>query len=239
MSTAATANSWIANRSRCVFECYCAVRAGEVYGTISQVRRFASRSAAMLEYPRFEKRASRAFGSMKCPYCREGDFAVVDSRRQEDGGFPIRRRRVCSHCKRKVWTTELIEETPLNVVKKNDERREPFDPAKLRRGLERACYKRPITAEEIDHIARRIQDEVIACYYGEVPSSVIGDLAMEYLRRLDKVAYIRFASVYREFKDVSDFVQEVEPMLKRGKNGPGRRRPRSQDDGKKPNETKR
>ena len=170
---------------------------------------------------------------MKCPYCREGDFAVVDSRRPGDGGFPIRRRRVCSHCKRKVWTAEQLEERPLKVVKKNDKRRESFDPAKLRRGLERACYKRPITAEEIEQLARRIQDEVFACYYGEVPSSVLGDLAMEYLKRLDKVAYVRFASVYREFKDVSEFVQEVEPMLKRGDHGRGRRHSHRQDDGKK------
>ncbi|HMC64692.1 MAG TPA: transcriptional regulator NrdR [Gemmataceae bacterium] len=175
---------------------------------------------------------------MKCPFCREGDFAVVDSRRQEDGGFPIRRRRICTRCKRKVWTAEQIEETPLKVVKKNDQRRETFDPAKLRRGLERACYKRPITNEEIGEIARRIQDEVYACYYGEVPSSVIGDLAMDLLKKLDQVAYVRFASVYRKFKDASDFAHEVAPMLKRGKNGPGRRRSRSEDDGKRTDEIK-
>jgi transcriptional repressor NrdR len=158
---------------------------------------------------------------MKCPFCREGDFAVVDSRSQ-NGGFPIRRRRVCARCKRKVWTVEQIEDVPLKVVKKHDARREPFDAAKLRRGLERACYKRPITDAQIDEIVQRIESEIHAGYFGEVPSSVIGDLAMEHLHRLDQVAYVRFASVYREFKDVSDFVQEVQPMLAEKKRGTAR-----------------
>jgi len=143
---------------------------------------------------------------MKCPFCRQGNFAVVDSRNL-DGKFPIRRRRVCDKCQRKVWTVELVEDAPLKVVKKDDQRREPFDPTKLRLGLEKACYKRPITKEQLDQMARQIEDEIHACYYGEVPSSAIGDLAMEHLHRLDQVAYVRFASVYRDFEDVSDFVQ--------------------------------
>ena len=151
---------------------------------------------------------------MKCPFCHEGDFAVVDSR-QKEGDFPIRRRRVCDRCKRKVWTVERVEEVPLKVVKKNDQRREAFDPAKLRRGLERACYKRPIAPEQIEQIVRQIENEIYAEYYSEVPASVIGDLAMKHLRELDQVAYVRFASVYREFQDGNDFVQEVQPMLKR------------------------
>jgi len=156
---------------------------------------------------------------MKCPYCREGDFAVVDSRNQE-GKFPIRRRRVCDHCKRKVWTIERIEEVPLKVIKKHDSRREPFDPDKLRRGLEQACYKRPITAEQLDGVVRQVENEIHACYYGEVAASVLGDLVMEHLQKLDQVAYIRFASVYREFTDVSEFMEEVKPMLR--KNGSGK-----------------
>lgn len=151
---------------------------------------------------------------MKCPYCREGDFAVVDSRSHQ-GGFPIRRRRVCDHCKRKVWTTEQIVEVPLQVVKKDDSR-EPFDPLKMRRGLEKACYKRPISRDQIDTIIEYVQSEVYTRYFGEVPTQVLGDLVMEQLRTLDQVAYVRFASVYREFKDVSEFVSEVQPMLKRG-----------------------
>jgi transcriptional repressor NrdR len=149
---------------------------------------------------------------MKCPFCRQGDFAVVDSRSSQ-GGFPVRRRRVCGQCGRKVWTTEQIEEVPLKVVKK-DESREPFDPDKIRRGLEKACYKRPVSTEQIEGIIRDVEEAVYAQYFGEVPATVLGDLVMEHLRKLDQVAYVRFASVYREFKDVSDFVDEVQPMLK-------------------------
>lgn len=162
---------------------------------------------------------------MKCPFCREGDFAVIDSR-SLDGDFPIRRRRACDRCKRRVWTVEHIEEVPLKVVKKDDARREPFDPAKLRRGLEKACYKLPINDHQIETIVREIENELYARYFGEVPTSVIGDLVMEHLRKLDQVAYVRFASVYRAFQDVSDFVQEVEPMLRREKNGKSRKRTR-------------
>jgi transcriptional repressor NrdR len=159
---------------------------------------------------------------MKCPFCREGDFAVVDSRSHRDG-FPVRRRRICSHCQRRVWTVESVEEVPLKVIKK-DESREPFDAAKLRRGLERACYKRPVSTEQIENIVRQVEGELYAGYFGEAPSSAIGERAMEYLRSVDQVAYVRFASVYREFKDVSDFVQEVQPMLSRGKTKNGKRR---------------
>jgi transcriptional repressor NrdR len=161
---------------------------------------------------------------MKCPFCREGDFGVLDSRSQR-GTFPIRRRRVCGRCKRKAWTVEHIVETPLQVVKK-DESREPFDAEKMRRGLEKACYKRPIKAEQIEQIVTQVQDLVYARYFGEVPATVLGDLVMEQLKELDQVAYVRFASVYREFKDVSDFVEELQPMLRRGRNGHGRKQPR-------------
>ncbi len=154
---------------------------------------------------------------MKCPFCRKGDFAVLYSRNNE-GGFPIRRRRYCEYCQRKVWTIEQIEDVPLKVVKK-DQSREPFDPGKIRRGLEKACYKRPISTEQIESIVRDIENDVYAQFYGEVPTSVLGDLVMDHLRKLDKVAYVRFASVYRAFTDVSDFVQEVRPMLGRKKNG--------------------
>ena len=154
---------------------------------------------------------------MKCPFCRKGDFAVIDSRNHR-GGFPIRRRRACEHCKRRVWTVEHVEEIPLKVVKK-DESREPFDVEKIRRGLEKACYKRPISTEQIETVVRSIESDVYAHYFGEVPASVLGDQVMEHLRRLDQVAYVRFASVYREFTDVNDFVQEVQPMLRPAKNG--------------------
>jgi transcriptional repressor NrdR len=157
---------------------------------------------------------------MKCPFCREGDFGVIDSRNHQ-GGFPIRRRRSCDRCKRKVWTVEQMVEMPLQVVKK-DESREPFDADKIRRGLEKACYKRPISREQIDTIVEQVQGEIYARYFGEVPASALGDLVMEQLRALDQVAYVRFASVYREFKDVSDFVDELRPMLHPGRNGTSR-----------------
>ena len=126
----------------------------------------------------------------------------------------MRRRRVCAKCGRRVWTTEHIEEVPLKVIKK-DESREPFDPDKIRRGMEKACYKRPVSTEQIEGIIRDVEDAVYARYFGEVPATVLGDLVMEHLKQLDQVAYVRFASVYREFKDVSDFVDEVQPMLER------------------------
>jgi transcriptional repressor NrdR len=159
---------------------------------------------------------------MKCPFCREGDFGVTDSRLQ-DGGFPVRRRRVCDHCKRRVWTVEQIEDVPLKVIKK-DNTREPFDPAKIRRGLEKACYKRPVSTEQIESIVRQVENDVYASYSGEVPAKVLGNQVMRHLKKLDQVAYVRFASVYREFKDVSDFVEEVQPMLARTRNGPTKRR---------------
>lgn len=153
---------------------------------------------------------------MKCPFCREGDFAVIDSR-NHSGGFPVRRRRVCDRCKRRAWTVEQIEAETLKVIKKTDGRREPFDAGKLRRGLELACYKRPITNEQIAELVRLVESEIHARCASEVPASVIGDLAMELLKGLDQVAYVRFASVYREFKDALDFVEEVQPMLQDSK----------------------
>jgi len=159
---------------------------------------------------------------MKCPFCREGDFAVVDSRSHQ-GGFPIRRRRICNQCNRRVWTVEQVEEVPLKVIKK-DESRELFDPSKLRRGLEKACYKRPISSEQIETIVRQVEGEVYANYFGEVPVAAVGEMLMNRLKELDQVAYVRFASVYREFKDVNDFVEEVQPMLAEAKGRNAKRR---------------
>jgi transcriptional repressor NrdR len=164
---------------------------------------------------------------MKCFFCRKGDFSVVDSRSHQ-GGFPIRRRRVCDHCKRRVWTVEQIEEIPLKVVKK-DESRELFDSRKIRLGLEKACYKRRVGTDQIEAIVRQVESEIYGSYFGEVPAYVLGELVMKHLKKLDQVAYVRFASVYRQFKDISEFVQEVEPMLAQTRNGktlqkPSRRR---------------
>lgn len=150
---------------------------------------------------------------MKCPFCRRGNFAVTDTR-TSNGGFPIRRRRRCSRCGRRVWSVETMEENPLHVIKK-DQSREPFDRTKILRGLEKACYKRPVSQEQLEQLVHRIEEEVYRQYDREVPSRIIGELVMKYLKDLDQVAYVRFASVYREFKDVSDFVEEVQPMLGR------------------------
>jgi transcriptional repressor NrdR len=152
---------------------------------------------------------------MKCPFCREGDFAVIDSRNQQ-GGFPIRRRRACDRCGRRAWTSEVIEEAPLKVIKK-DNTREPFDPGKIQRGLERACYKRPVSSAQIEEIVRQVENDIYADFFAEVPASTIGEILMPRLKKLDQVAYVRFASIYREFKDVNDFMQEVQPMLNRKK----------------------
>jgi transcriptional repressor NrdR len=159
---------------------------------------------------------------MKCPFCREGDFAVIDSR-SHPSGVPVRRRRHCNRCRRRVWTIEQVEDVPLKVIKK-DESREPFDAAKLRAGLEKACYKRPVGAEQIETIVRQVESEVYANHFGEVPVAILGELAMKYLKDLDQVAYVRFASVYRAFKDVSAFVEEVQPMLAPCKQRNGKRR---------------
>ncbi len=148
---------------------------------------------------------------MKCPFCRQGDFDVVDSRSRE-GDFPVRRRRRCAACGRKAWTIEQIEEVPLKVVKKNGVR-EPFEQRKISRGLQTACYKRPVSSQQLEEIAAEIETEIYSRYDREVPSSAIGELVMARLKELDQVAYVRFASVYRDFKDVSDFVDEVQPML--------------------------
>ncbi|GIW91051.1 MAG: transcriptional repressor NrdR [Pirellulaceae bacterium] len=148
---------------------------------------------------------------MRCPNCGMDNDRVVDTRSSEDG-FAVRRRRVCQSCHHRYTTYERLEPTVLQVIKKSGAR-EPFNPDKLRRGLQIACGKRPVSTAEIDQIVSDITDVLYRNFDGEVPSRMIGDLVMERLREVDQVAYVRFASVYREFKDVRDFVSEVEPML--------------------------
>ena len=150
---------------------------------------------------------------MNCPYCHEDNDKVIDTCAAE-GGTTVRRRRQCLACDRRFTTYERIEQHPLKVVKK-DGRRVPFDRERIRGGLEKACEKRPVSAEAIDALVREIENEVYQKYEREVPSQYIGELVIERLRKLDQVAYVRFASVYREFKDASDFVEEVEPLLEK------------------------
>ena len=148
---------------------------------------------------------------MKCPYCREDNDKVIDTSDVE-GGAIIRRRRQCQACDRRFTTYERIEQHPLKVVKK-DGRRVPFDRERIRTGLEKACEKRPVSAEAIDALVSEVENEVYQNMDREVPSDYIGELVIKRLRKLDEVAYVRFASVYRAFKDASDFVEEVEPLL--------------------------
>lgn len=148
---------------------------------------------------------------MKCPFCEVDRDKVTDSRASEDGSA-IRRRRHCLNCDRRFTTYERYERTTLQVVKKN-EVREPFEREKIRSGLERACWKRPISAEQIESIVTAIETEVFDDFEDEIDSRVLGEMVMDRLRTLDQVAFVRFASVYREFKDVRDFVQELQPML--------------------------
>jgi transcriptional repressor NrdR len=148
---------------------------------------------------------------MKCPYCLSDNDRVLDSRASQDS-FAIRRRRECLGCKRRYTTYERIEATTVKIVKK-DNSREPFDHAKIKRGLEKACWKRPISDDQLEAVIAAVAGEIEANFESEVESRHVGELVMHQLRSLDEVAYVRFASVYRQFKDVQDFVKELRPML--------------------------
>ncbi|MCL2695809.1 MAG: transcriptional regulator NrdR [Clostridiales bacterium] len=148
---------------------------------------------------------------MKCRYCAETESKVIDSRPSEDG-LSIRRRRECLSCARRFTTFERIEEVPIMVVKRGG-RREPFDMEKIRFGLRKACEKRPIPAEVQNHMADEIAREVYSLTEPEIPTSRLGELVMRKLKEVDEVAYVRFASVYREFKDTQTFMQELQRLL--------------------------
>jgi len=147
---------------------------------------------------------------MKCPYCGGLDTRVVDKRDTDSGGV-IRRRRECLVCEKRFTTYERAETLDLFVIKK-DQRREAFDRQKLKRNVLKACEKRPISHEQIDLMIGQIEQKLIGIRKREIESRVIGELVMEGLKELDQVAYIRFASVYRDFKDVGDFEKELEQL---------------------------
>lgn len=147
---------------------------------------------------------------MKCPYCQAPDSRVTDSR-EISGGSAIRRRRECSVCNRRFTTFERIDLAGLVVVKK-DGRRQEFDPDKLRQKLRVALTKRPVGEEQIDQIVQRVEAELLAQGKAEVPSSAIGEAVLQQLKTVDHVAYIRFASVYREFADLQDLKREVDVL---------------------------
>ncbi len=148
---------------------------------------------------------------MKCPYCTFGESKVIDSR-PTDENERIRRRRECLSCGRRFTTYEVVESVPLVVVKK-DNSREEFDRSKLMRGLLRACEKRPVSLEQLEAVVERIENKLYASIDREIDSSVIGELAMEELRNIDEVAYVRFAPVYRQFKDIITFMNELRKLL--------------------------
>ena len=148
---------------------------------------------------------------MKCPFCSYRDSRVVDSRSVEDGSS-IRRRRECPECGRRFTTYEKYEETPL-VVSKKDGRRELFDNKKLLGGLLKAFEQRPIAYEKVQDIAEKIGRELRMRGESEVDSAVIGEIVMKYLEQTDQIAYVRFASVYRQFADVNNFMQELQRIM--------------------------
>ncbi len=147
---------------------------------------------------------------MKCPYCRENNNKVIDSRLSKDG-TAIRRRRECLSCERRFTTYETIEEIPLMIIKK-DKRREIFSREKVRAGLQKACEKREISMNVIESYIEEMERDLRESEAKEIPSTIIGEKMMAILHSLDKVAYVRFASVYRDFKDVTDFENELKTL---------------------------
>lgn len=152
---------------------------------------------------------------MRCPFCKEGNDRVIDSR-SSDSGRVIRRRRQCLNCGKRFTTYEKVgESTRLYVIKK-DNTRVPYDRDKVIAGLSKACYKRKVTAEQIQQVADRVEEDIFRNFEREVLSSFIGESVMRHLRGIDKVAYIRFASVYRDFKDAGELIEEVSHAIAEG-----------------------
>lgn len=152
---------------------------------------------------------------MKCPSCGLLDNKVIDSRLSANGEV-TRRRRECEKCGRRYTTYERVEEALPHVVKR-DGRREPYDRMKLMKGLERACEKRQVPSEKLDELCARIEGELVEAGDREIPSSVIGEFVMTHLREVDQVAYVRFASVYRRFDDIDEFLEELQQLTQRGR----------------------
>ena len=148
---------------------------------------------------------------MKCPFCGQENTRVIESRPVPDNNS-IRRRRQCDECGKRFTTYEKIETIPLTVIKK-DQSREQYDRAKIQDGIMRACYKRPISVKTIENLMDEIETEIFNREEKEVPSTLIGEIVMDKLKELDAVAYVRFASVYREFKDIDTFMDELRKMM--------------------------
>lgn len=149
---------------------------------------------------------------MKCPYCGKENTRVIDSRPTDDSS--IRRRRQCDECGKRFTTYEKVETLPLIVVKK-DNNREPYDREKIVAGIFRSCHKRPISMKQINDMVDDIEGQIFNMEEKEIPTTTIGSIVMDKLKDLDEVAYVRFASVYREFKDVNTFMDEIKKILKK------------------------
>ena len=150
---------------------------------------------------------------MKCPYCNEADTKVIDSRPADDNSS-IRRRRQCERCGKRFTTYEKLETMPLMVIKK-DNSRETYDRSKIEAGISHSCHKRPVSPQQINSMIDEIENQIFNMEEKEVPTSAIGELVMGKLKDLDEVAYVRFASVYREFKDMNTFIDEIGKLLKK------------------------
>lgn len=148
---------------------------------------------------------------MKCPFCGEENTRVIDSRPADDNSS-IRRRRQCDVCSKRFTTYEKVEAIPLVVIKK-DMIREPYDRSKIESGVFRSCHKRPISVNQINGLVDEVETAIFNLEEKEIPSSRIGSIVMEKLKKFDQVAYVRFASVYREFKDVNTFMDEIKKIL--------------------------
>lgn len=150
---------------------------------------------------------------MKCPFCNEQDTKVIDSRPADDNSS-IRRRRQCERCGKRFTTYEKLETVPLMVIKK-DNTRENYDRSKIEKGVLQSCHKRPVSPQQINDLIDEIEAQLFSMEEKEIATSSIGELVMEKLQKLDEVAYVRFASVYREFKDVDSFMEEIGKLLKK------------------------
>ena len=148
---------------------------------------------------------------MKCPYCGSDDTRVIDSRPADDN-YSIRRRRICDNCTKRFTTYEKVETIPLIIIKK-DNVRETSNRKKIEAGILRACHKRPVSAAQIEKLVDEIENDIFKLEDKEISSSVIGEIVMQKLKDIDAVAYVRFASVYREFKDVNTFMDELKKMM--------------------------
>lgn len=151
---------------------------------------------------------------MRCPFCKEDKDKVIDSR-SSDAGRTIRRRRLCLSCNRRFTTYERIEEPVKLTVVKKDGSRLPYDRRKVIAGVQKACYKRPVSMQQIERLAEAVEEEIFRRQGQEVESRFIGEATMELLEKLDKVAFVRFASVYRDFQDVGEFINEVREVLQK------------------------